>query len=31
MDILESALEAPFDPRYFTDYLEEKYTRIYGL
>ena len=31
MDVLESALEAPFDPRYFTDYLEEKYTRIYGL
>ena len=31
MELLEKALGAPFDPKYFTDYLEEKYTGIYGL
>lgn len=31
MELLEKALGEPFDPRYFTDYLEEKFTRIYGL
>ena len=31
MDLLEKALGAPFDPKYFTDYLEEKYTKIYKL
>lgn len=30
-DLLEKTLGAPFDPKYFTDYLEEKYTGIYGL
>ncbi|MBQ2231652.1 MAG: carboxypeptidase M32, partial [Oscillospiraceae bacterium] len=30
MELLEKALGAPFDPKYFTDYLEEKYTGIYG-
>ena len=31
MELLERAVGAPFDPKYFTDYLEEKFTRIYGL
>ena len=31
MDLLERALGEPFDPKYFTDYLEEKFTAIYGL
>ena len=31
MDLLERAVGAPFDPKYFTDYLEEKFTRIYNL
>lgn len=31
MDLLEEAVGAPFDPKYFTDYLEEKFTRIYNL
>ena len=31
MELLEKALGEPFDPKYFTDYLEEKFTRIYGL
>ena len=31
MDLLERALGEPFDPKYFTDYLEEKFSAIYGL
>ncbi len=31
MELLERAVGAPFDPRYFTDYLEEKFSKIYGL
>lgn len=31
MELLEKALGEPFDPKYFTDYLEEKFTAIYGL
>ncbi len=31
MELLERALGEPFNPRYFTDYLEEKFTAIYGL
>ena len=31
MELLEKAVGAPFDPKYFTDYLEEKFTRIYNL
>ncbi len=30
-ELLESALGQPFDPSYFTDYLEKKYTELYGL
>ena len=31
MDLLERAVGEPFDPKYFTDYLEEKFSAIYGL
>ena len=31
MELLERAVGEPFDPRYFTDYLEKKYSAIYGL
>ena len=31
MELLERALGEPFDPKYFTDYLEKKFTEIYGL
>ena len=31
MELLEKALGEPFDPKYFTDYLEEKFSGIYGL
>ncbi len=31
MDLLERAVGAPFDPRYYTDYLEEKFGSIYNL
>ena len=31
MDLLERAVGEPFNPRYFTDYLEEKFSAIYGL
>lgn len=31
MELLERAVGEPFDPKYFTDYLEQKYTEIYGL
>ena len=31
MELLEQALGEPFDPSYFTDYLEEKFSRIYNL
>ena len=30
-ELLESALGEKFDPSYFTDYLEEKYSKIYGI
>ena len=31
MGLLERAVGEPFDPKYFTDYLEEKFSAIYGL
>ena len=31
MELLEKAVGEPFDPTYFTDYLEQKYSAIYGL
>lgn len=31
MELLERAVGEPFNPKYFTDYLEEKFTKIYGL
>ena len=31
MELLERALGEPFDPTYFTDYLEQKFTEIYEL
>lgn len=31
MDLLERCCGAPFDPSYFTDYLENKFTEIYNL
>ena len=31
MELLERAVGEPFDPKYFTDYLEKKFTEIYGL
>ena len=31
MELLEKAVGEPFDPRYFTDYLEEKFSALYGL
>ncbi len=30
-DLMEQAFEGPFDPKYFTDYLEKKYTELYQL
>lgn len=30
-ELLEKALGAPFDPKYYTDYLEQKYGALYGL
>ena len=30
-ELLENALGEKFDPQYFTDYLEEKYSKIYNL
>ncbi len=30
-ELIENACGAPFDPTYYTDYLKEKYTAIYGL
>ena len=30
-ELLERAMEAPFDPKYYTDYLEKKFSEIYGL
>ncbi|MDO4739616.1 MAG: carboxypeptidase M32 [Eubacteriales bacterium] len=30
-ELLEKALGAQFDPKYYTDYLEEKYSALYGL
>ncbi|MCR5476993.1 MAG: carboxypeptidase M32 [Lachnospiraceae bacterium] len=29
--VFENAVHEPFDPTVFTDYLEEKYTELYGL
>ena len=31
MELLEKAVGEPFDPKYFTDYLEEKFSTLYGL
>ena len=31
MELLERAVGEPFDPKYFTDYLEEKFSQIYKL
>ena len=31
LDLLEKCCGAPFDPSYYTDYLEKKYTELYGL
>ncbi len=31
MELLERTVGEPFDPTYFTDYLEKKYSEIYGL
>lgn len=31
MELLERALGEPFDPKYYTDYLEKKFTEIYDL
>ena len=31
LDLLEKCCGAPFDPTYYTDYLEIKYSEIYGL
>ena len=31
MELLERAVGEPFNPKYFTDYLEKKFTEIYGL
>ena len=30
-ELLENALGAPFDPKYYTDYLKRKFGEIYGL
>ena len=30
-ELLEAALGEPFDPKYYTEYLEKKYCEIYGL
>ena len=30
-ELLEQCCEAPFDPKYFTDYLTEKYSKLYGI
>ena len=30
-ELFEQAAEAPFDPRYYVDYLKEKYSEIYDL
>ena len=30
-EIFEQAAEAPFDPSYYTEYLREKYSELYGL
>lgn len=30
-ELLENALGEKFDPHYYTDYLEKKYTKIYGI
>jgi carboxypeptidase Taq len=29
--LLEACCEAPFDPKYYTDYLTEKYSKLYGI
>ncbi|MBR0081729.1 MAG: carboxypeptidase M32 [Clostridia bacterium] len=29
--LMEQAMEAPFDPNYYTDYLTEKFTKLYNL
>jgi carboxypeptidase Taq len=30
-DLLRDALGEEFDPKYYTEYLEEKYSKIYDL
>ena len=30
-DLIEQAMEAPFDPSFYTDYLAEKYAKLYHL
>ena len=30
-ELILKACEAPFDPRYYVDYLKNKYTEVYGL
>ena len=30
-ELLEAVLGEPFDPAYYTDYLEKKYTELYSL
>ena len=30
-EVLDNCVHAPFDPRYYLDYLEKKYTEIYQL
>ncbi len=30
-ELLENALGQPFDPAFFTDYLEKKYSELYGI
>ncbi len=30
-ELMERAFGEPFDPKYYTDYLERKYTEVYGL
>ena len=30
-ELLERVFETPFDPKYYLDYLETKFTEIYGL
>ena len=31
MELFEQAAEAPFDPKYYVDYLKDKYSQLYDL